>query len=115
MILSSAVRAYVCIEPTDMRKSIDGLVQLIEPVFKADPFCGHMFMFLGKSRNKAKIVMWDRTGFWLLYKRLEKGRFPRPDELAARGLSWTELSAFLEGIDMTRMKRIKSVEASRVS
>jgi transposase len=115
MILSSAVRAYVCIEPTDMRKSIDGLVQLIEPVFKADPFCGHMFMFLGKARNKAKIVFWDRTGFWLLYKRLEKGRFPRPDELAARGLSWTELSAYLEGIDMTRMKRIKSVEASRVS
>lgn len=115
MILSSAVRAYVCAEPTDMRKSIDGLALLIEPVFKADPFSGAMFVFLGKSRNKAKILVWDRTGFWLLYKRLERGRFPRPDELAARGLSWTELSAFLEGIDMTRMKRISSVQASRVS
>jgi transposase len=115
MILSSGVRAYVCAEPTDMRKSIDGLVQLIEPMFKADPFSGAMFMFLGKRRDKAKILMWDRTGFWLLYKRLEKGHFPRPEELATRGLSWTELSAFLEGVDMTRMKRIKSVGASRVS
>ena len=66
-MLSSTVRAYVCTEPTDMRKAIDGLVQLIEPAFKADPFSGHMFVFLGKSRNKAKIIVWDRTGFWLLY------------------------------------------------
>jgi transposase len=115
VIFSSAVRAYVCTEPTDMRKSIDGLVQLVEPVFKLDPFCGAMFVFLGKSRNKAKIVVWDRTGFWLLYKRLERGRYPKPHELAARGLTWTELSAFLEGIDMTRMKRLTSVQASRVA
>ena len=76
MILSSTVRAYVCTEPTDMRKAIDGLVQLIEPAFKADPFCDHMFVFLGKSRNKAKIIVWDRTGFWPLYKRLKRGQFP---------------------------------------
>jgi transposase len=115
MILPATVRAYVCAEPTDMRKSIDGLVQLIEPVFKASPFSGHVFVFLGKSRNKAKMVIWDRTGFWLLYKRIEKGQFPKPDELAARGLSWTELSAFLEGVDMTRMRQLKSVAASRVA
>ena len=76
MILSSTGRACVCTEPTDMRKAIDGLVQLIEPVFKADPFGGHMFVFLGKSRNTAKIIVWDRTGFWPLYKRLKRGQFP---------------------------------------
>lgn len=105
----SALSPLICVS------RFDGLVQLVEPVFKADPFCGSVFVFLGKSRNKAKMVVWDSTGFWLLYKRLERGQFPRPEELAQRGLSWTELSAFLEGIDVTRMKRLTGVDARRVS
>ena len=115
MIFGSAIRAYVCAEPVDMRKSIDGLSQLVQPVFRADAFDGQVFVFLGKRRNKVKLLWWDRHGFFLLYKRLERGRFPRPEELVQRGLSLAELAAFLEGIDLTRARRLARVDASRIS
>lgn len=115
MILSSAVRAYVCVEPTDMRKQIDGLAQMVESVFAADAFSGQVFVFLGKRRNEVKLLWWNRHGFFLLYKRLERGRFPRPEELARDGLSMAELMAFLEGIDLSRARRLPAVNASRVA
>ena len=71
--------------------------------------------FIGKRRDKAKLLWWHHTGFLLLYKRLERGRFPDPQALAARGLSMAEVMAFLEGIDLSRAKRIAQVSASRVA
>ena len=115
MMLSSSVRAYVCAEPIDMRKQIDGLAQMVEPLFGADAFGGQLFVFMGKRRNKVKLLWWDRHGFLLLYKRLERGRFPAPHELARRGLSMGELMAFLEGIDLSRARRLATVHASRVA
>jgi transposase len=115
MILCSSVRAYVCVEPVDMRKQIDGLAQMVESVFDADAFSGRVFVFLGKRRNKVKLLWWDRHGFFLLYKRLERGRFPRPEALARSGLSMGELMAFLEGIDLSRVRRLPQVSASRVA
>jgi transposase len=115
MILSSSVRAYVCIEPVDMRKQIDGLAQMVESVFSVDVFSGQVFVFLGKRRNKVKLLWWDRHGFFLLYKRLERGVFPRPEELARDGLSMAELMAFLEGIDLSRARRLPAVNALRVA
>ena len=115
MILSSSVRAYVCAEPVDMRKQIDGLAQMVETVFAADAFSGQVFVFLGKQRNKVKLLWWDRHGFFLLYKRLERGRFARPEELARVGLSMGELMAFLEGIDLSRARRLPAVRVSRVA
>ncbi len=114
MILSSAVRAYVCAEPTDMRKSIDALSQLVQPVFGADVFSGQVFVFLSRQRNKVKLLWWDRHGFFLLYKRLERGRFPQPAQLAQEGLSMGELIAFLDGIDLSRARRLAPVAATRV-
>ena len=115
MILASSVRAYVCAEPTDLRKSIDALAQLVEPMFTADPFGGQVFVFLSKRRNKVKLLWWDRHGFLLLYKRLERGQFPKPDALARRGLSMAELMAFLDGIDLSHVRRLPSVNATRVA
>jgi transposase len=115
MILASSVRAYVCVEPVDMRKQIDGLAQLVQGAFAADPFGGQVFVFLGKRRNKVKLLWWDRHGFFLLYKRLERGRFPRPQALAREGLSMAELMAFLEGIDLSGARRLPAVFASRVA
>ena len=115
MMLSSSVRAYVCAEPVDMRKQIDGLAQMVEPLFSADAFGGQVFVFMGRRRNKVKLLWWDRHGFFLLYKRLERGRFPAPHELAHRGLSMAELMAFLEGIDLSRARRLPDVHASRVA
>lgn len=114
MIPVPALRAYVCTEPIDMRKQIDGLADLVVSTFGADPFSGHVFVFLGKRRNKVKLLWWDRHGFFLLYKRLERGLFPRPEELARDGLSLGELLAFLEGIDLSQAQRLPLVKVSRV-
>ena len=115
MLITGTMRAYVCAQPVDMRKAIDGLVALVQPVFQADPLSGHLYVFVSRSRTKVKILYWDRHGFALWYKRLEQGRFPRPDELARRGLSLAELSAWLKGIDLSRTKRFKTLEISRVA
>lgn len=115
MIPLPSVRAYVCVEPVDMRKQIDGLAQMVAAVFAADALSGQVFVFLGKRRNKVKLLWWDRNGFFLLYKRLERGRFPRPEELARDGLSLGELMAYLEGIDLSRARRLPAVAVSRVA
>jgi len=115
MILGGGVKAYVCAEPVDMRKSIDGLSQLVEPLLSGNAFSGSVFVFLSRRREKVKLLWWDRHGFWVAYKRLERGRFPRPEELVRRGLSLAELTAFLDGIDLTRTRRLASVSATRIA
>ena len=115
MWISGAVRAYVCGQPVDLRKAIDGLADLVGPLFEANPLSGHLFVFLSKDRTKVKILYWDRHGFALWYKRLERGHFPRPQELAGRGLSLPELSAWLEGIDVNRGRPLAPVAVSRVA
>jgi transposase len=115
MILSSAVRAYVCAEPIDMRKSIDALSMLVEPLLGMNALSGQVFVFVGKRRNKVKLLVWDRHGFWMLYKRLERGRFASPQRLSQHGLSMAELTAWLEGIDLSMVRRLKAIEATRVS
>ena len=58
-----------------MRKSFDGLSGLINNELKKNPLSGDVFIFINKRRDRIKLLIWDRTGFWLFYKRLEKGRF----------------------------------------
>lgn len=115
MILGGAAKAYVCAEPVDMRKSIDGLAQLVGPLLEGDAFSGSLFVFLSRRREKVKILWWDRHGFWLAYKRLERGRFPRPEVFASRALSVAELCMWLEGVDLARTRRLAYVSASRVA
>ena len=115
MILSSAVRAYVYSEAVDMRKSIDALAQLVASCMGMDPLSGQVFVFIGRRRDKVKLLVWGRHGFWVLYKRLERGRFADPARLAAGALAMSELVAWLEGIDLARVRRLPAVAASRVS
>lgn len=115
MMLSASLRAYVCTEPVDMRRQIDGLAQMVQPVFGADAFSGQVFVFMSRRRNKVKLLWWDRHGFFLLYKRLERGRFPVPRELARRGLTMAELMALLDGIDLSQARRLPAVLASRLA
>ena len=100
--LPPAVRVFVCTAPTDMRKSFDALCALVETVLKQDPFSGHLFVFLSRRRDKVKILYWDRSGFFLLYKRLEEGTFwmPERSEIGAR-----ELMMVLEGIDASQVRQ----------
>jgi len=114
MIGSAALKAYVCAQPVDMRKSIDGLAALVVSVFGADPFGGQLFVFVSKRRDRVKILYWDRHGFALWYKRLERGRFAQPSMFAEHAVSASELSLWLEGVDLVRTRRFAQVIASRV-
>lgn len=114
MILSSAVRAFVCTEPVDMRKSIDGLSQIVAVAMGMNPMSGQVFVFIGRRRDRAKLLVWDRHGFWVLYKRLERGRFTDPARLADNGIAMSELVAWLEGIDLSRVRRLSPLEVSTV-
>ena len=97
-----------------MRKSIDGLAQLVQACMGMNPLSGQVFVFIGRRRDRAKLLVWDRHGFWVLYKRLERGRFTDPARLAAGGIAMSELLAWLEGIDLSRVRRLQTVEVSVV-
>jgi transposase len=72
-------KVYLACGGIDMRKSIDGLAAIVQEGFKFDPFFSCLFVFCNKSRNKLKILQWDHNGFWLHYRRLEKGKFQWPN------------------------------------
>ncbi|MFC4346210.1 IS66 family insertion sequence element accessory protein TnpB, partial [Cupriavidus numazuensis] len=91
MLIGGDVQAFICRDAVDMRKSIDGLSYLVEPLLAKNPLSGHLFVFVGRDRSKVKILYWDRTGFALWYKRLSHGRFPSPATLAQRGFTLAEL------------------------
>jgi len=85
---------------TDLRKAVNGLSAIIQEDIKQDPFSGSVFLFCNRERKLMKAVYWDKTGFWLSQKRLEKNRFPWPsDESEARELTKEELRMLLAGID----------------
>ena len=101
MFLPLQTKVYLAVGITDMRKSINGLSILVENTLEMDPFCGHLFAFCNRRRNMIKILYWDRNGFCLWHKRLEKHRFKWPAfpeeimELDQRELTW-----LLEGLDI---------------
>ena len=105
-------RVYLAAGATDMRKSIDGLSVLVETVLQQDPFAPHWFVFCNRGRDKIKILQWDRNGFWLHYKRLEKGSFRWPT--AACTVSHRELSWLLEGLSLIQQKAHQPLAISRV-
>ena len=76
--LPTSVRIYLARGATDMRKSIDGLAAVTKQVLEHDPLSGHLFVFCNARRDRIKILYWERTGFWLLHKRLEQGTFAWP-------------------------------------
>ena len=76
LTISPAVRIYLATGTTDLRRSIDGLSALVRERFGVDPLSGHLFLFRNRRGDRLKILAWDRSGFWVLYKRLEQGTFP---------------------------------------
>ena len=81
LMLSFGEKAiYLCCGVTDMRKSINGLMTLVQSSFSLDPFSEAVFVFCNRARNRIKILEWDEDGFWLYFKRLERGRFRWPEE-----------------------------------
>jgi transposase len=100
------IQVYLCREVVDMRKSINGLSILVEQALGLDPFAPRLFVFCNRKRDKIKILYWERTGFVLWYKRLEKNRFVWPLSAAEEIVLLTgrELNWLLDGIDVFAMR-----------
>lgn len=106
---AQAVRIWWATETTDMRCGFDRLAERVQTVLGEDPLSGHLFVFRSRRGDRLKILMWDGDGFVLWYKRLEAGVFklPRVEEGARRlELRASELAMVLDGIDMTKLKRV---------
>ena len=105
---SRAVRIFVCVPPTDMRRSFDGLAATAQTVTRQDPLSGHLFVFFNRRRDRVKILYWDASGYCLWYKRLEVGQFSL--SVVASGqdtVEWDlpQLTLILEGIDLSDSQR----------
>jgi len=77
LTISPAVHIYLATGATDLRRSIDGLAALVRERFTLDPLSGHLFLFRNRRGDRLKILAWDRSGCWVLYKRLERGTLSR--------------------------------------
>jgi transposase len=96
-------------------KSIDGLAGLTSEVLAQDPLSGHLFVFVGKRRDRLKLLYWDGNGYALWYKRLERGTFRLPAAAAGQTsvtLSAADLTMFLSGIDLASVNRSKRYRRS---
>ena len=92
-------KVYLACGVTDMRKSINGLSAIVENSFRLNPFDEAVFVFCNRSRDRVKILMWDHDGYWLYFKRLEKGHFrwPAAGEETTMNMTEEELNVLLNG------------------
>ena len=106
--LPSCVKILLYAQTVDMRMGHDGLRMIVQNS-GGDAFCGHVFVFLSKRRDRIKILWWDHGGFALYYKRLEKGRFQQPQDHGngVMMLDHTQLSMLLDGINISHVQRQK--------
>jgi len=104
--LPSAIRIFVARDAVDFRKAHDGLLAVIRDAFGDDPFDGSLFVFLNRSRDRVKLLQWDRDGFWLHYKRLEQGTFKLDVKADAPRceIDRVHLAMLIEGIDLKKQK-----------
>ncbi|MFN7971281.1 MAG: IS66 family insertion sequence element accessory protein TnpB [Acidobacteriota bacterium] len=125
LTLPASVRIYVAATPVDLRRGFDGLAAISRSVLRVDPMSGHVLVFINRRRNRIKLLLWDRTGFLLVYKRLARGTFeiPMSPELGADHVEVDagELGLMLEGIDLreayrrVRWRRLPHQDASQKS
>lgn len=110
-------RVWLAAAPADMRCSFDRLAELARMVTEQDPMSGHLFLFRSRGGDRLKVLYWDKDGYALWYKRLEKGVFKMPRmEKGARSveLRVSELAMLLDGIDLRSVRRVARYERSEV-
>jgi transposase len=110
MFLPTHTKVFLALGYTDMRKSIDSLSVLVEATLCMSPLSGHLFVFCNRRRNMIKILYWDRNGFCLFHKRLEKHRFKWPQKLEqVKQIDGRDLSFLLEGLDIGSVRPHESL------
>lgn len=116
LLASSNMKVHLCLGATDMRKSINGLSILVEDYLEQNPFSGHLFVFCNRKKDILKILYWDRNGFCLWQKRLEKHRFKWPSGSSeAKSITQKELMWLLDGFDLHSIKPHENLSYSKVS
>ena len=112
----SAARIYLYAQNVDMRKSFDGLFGMVREFLGQDPLSGHLFLFLNRRRDRAKILLWDRDGLVVWAKRLERGRFQLPSGRDAASLTIevdsVTLAMMIGGVDLDTAKRRKRYQVA---
>ena len=106
---AQTARIWLATEATDMRCGFDRLAERVRGVIGQDPLSGHYFVFRSRRGDRLKILLWDRDGFLLWYKRLESGVFKLPRvQAGTRSLELraSELAMILDGIDVSKLKRV---------
>lgn len=103
------VKIFLCLAPTDMRKSFDSLSALVSDTLAQDPLSGHLFVFRSKRGDRVKLLYWEDTGYALWYKRLEAGTFRFPaatrEDQSSLTISAADLAMLLDGVDLASVKR----------
>jgi transposase len=103
-----AVRIWLATTPADMRRSFDGLAEMVRQHLHDDPLSGHVFVFRNRRSDRVKLLYWDDDGFVIVYKRLEEGTFRSPAAAAGQAgvtLRAAELAMLLDGVDWQNAKR----------
>jgi transposase len=117
--LPPSVRLFMATQPVDGRKGADSLMVLVRDMFGHDPLSGHLFVFFSKRCDRVRVVYWDRNGFAMWTKRLEKGRF-RPSfspegKLVSSAIEAAELALIVEGIDLAGARRRRRWQPGRAA
>jgi len=101
------MRVFVAVTPVDMRKSFDGLAVAVRSLAAKDPLSGHLYAFFNRRRTMMKSIFWDRGGYCLIAKRLERGTFvlPRATRSGVVEVEASELALILDGIDLSNARR----------
>jgi transposase len=109
-------KVYLAKGSTDLRKSIDGLAAIVQESFQLDPFSPCLFVFCNRQRDKIKILHWEHNGFWLYYRRLEKGTFPWPEDSSSspQMISHRQFRWLLDGLSIDQKSAHPKVSAQRV-
>lgn len=106
--ITVAEKIYIACGYTDMRKSIDGLAAIVQQQFHMSPYDSAIFLFCGRKRDRLKVLMWEPTGFILLYKRLENGHFQWPrSESELKPISWEQFKWLMSGLKIEQQTTIK--------
>ena len=106
---TQGTRIWLAVEAADMRCGFDRLAERVRAVIGQDPLSDALFIFRSRRGDRLKVLTWDRDGFVLWYKRLEAGVFKLPrvkDGARSVELRASELAMILDGIDMTKLKRV---------
>ena len=106
---------YLACGSTDLRKSVDGLANIVRQDWEMNPFENYLFLFCNRGRNRLKGLCWDKNGFWLCYKRLdgEGARFKWPNTAeSARGITVPQLKGLLDGFSIDPPKGFSEISAA---